>query len=443
MISPLSSRHCGMASIAAGIAAIGGTIIPARPGATTILAAGLGTVLLIVGLLLGGFPWSARDTTVVAAGASIGMLIILVILFPSAVRGIQSVMVTSSISLVVAVGALLTDGDRRRFVVGAALLVVLIVGINGLRVSIGDPLESDVYQLHEQAADSLRARTNPYTSGSVRVVETHGKGNPEIISEYVYPPVSLVLFAGSSLIFGDSRFVGAIAVVVALVILLWYVPKSWPLSTMRFHAASSVIALVAMNPITYLMIYGAWTETITLPFLVLAVAWWRQRPIASAITLGLALATKQYFIVALPLLVFLPGALRWKRLAVVVATIGATFIPFLLWDAQGLIDGVVVHHLTRLPRPDALTVSGLGLVVPSIIGVAVAVVAAGLLARRILSGGQFLLALSSVIGVFTFFAIYGFRNNWWLVTAVTSVAVGFQGVRAVPTLSDAQDRLSS
>lgn len=282
-----------------------------------------------------------------------------------------------------------------------------------------------MYLLHEAAADALRDGDNPYTHGSVAVWESHSLQDRELIGEYTYPPLTLLAYAGSSIVFGDSRVIGAIAISLAFGLVFIFAIRRWDSDRESGHADAAIVALLCANPMTFLIIYPAWTEAIALPLLVLAAGWWADRPAASAVALGLAIATKQYFLVAVPMLFFLPDPNRYRRAIVSIGTAGLTFVPFLLWDAQGLVNGVVRHHLTRAPRADSATLAGVGIHVPTAVGVLLAIAVGVILAKRAFGGGQALLAIASAIAIFTFFSVRGFRNSWWMVVVLASVAVGF------------------
>ena len=383
--------------------------------------------MLVVGSMAIRDAWSAREIAIVAAVSAVGMAVTNLGRFITAFSGVPSAIVTQFLAVVVALAAVRLLAYQRLIARALAAVAIGIVAFASIQIAYSEPIPIDVYLLHEAAADALANGDNPYTTGSVEVFESHPFEDPEWIREYTYPPLTMVSYAGSSILFGDSRMIGALAIIAAFGLSLWTVGRRWPVVPDGGHIEASVVALLCVSPMIYLIVFPGWTEAIALPFIVMAAAWWDERPVAAAVMLGLAFATKQYFLIAVPLLFFLPDGFRWRRIAWVGGTAFATFIPFLIWDAKGLIDGVVVHHLTRNPRPDAATLAGMGVHVPTAVGVGAAVLVGVLIARQVRSPGQALLAIASTIGVFTILSVRGFRNSWWFVLAVASVALGFAG----------------
>jgi len=428
------SRHgVGASLLAISIILIGGTTVEGVASDLSVVLAGFGTCALVAAGLILGPSWTLRTGVITASIASFGMMVCFLARFSFVWTAVPVVLVNVLVAAVIGVAALFGRQERQFLIVGLAVVGILFLTLQGMRHSYSEPSNIDVYVLHEQAAAALREGQNPYTTGNVHVLETYLTQDPEVISEYTYPPLALVAYAGSSILFGDSRMAGAIAIPVALALVLWFVGRRWSATDRGEHFAVAVVALLIMNPMNFFIVYAGWTEAIALPFLVVSAALWTKKPFVSALMLGLAFASKQYFIVAVPLLFFLPDPYRWKRVGVVGATTFLTFVPFLLWDAGGLINGVARHHLTRPPRSDALSLGGVGIDVPIALGVGLAAVVGILVARRAIEGGMALLAVGSVIAVFTFFSVRGFRNTWWLVVAMASVAIGFLGSQYGPT----------
>ena len=187
----------------------------------------------------------------------------------------------------------------------------------------------------------------------------------------------------------------------------------------------SFVALILVNPMNPVIVVLGWTEAISFPFLVAAAVFWTKRPVLSAVTLGLALSTKQYFLVVVPLLFFLPGPGRLRRVSTAVGTAALTFVPFLIWDARGLFRGVVTHHLSRRPRPDSASLAGLEIHVPTAVGVGLALLVGILVVRRSKGGGWALLAISTALAVFAMLSVRSFRNSWWLIAVADSAAIIF------------------
>ncbi len=424
-LSTLTLFQFGMVCLATAIAIIGGTMIEEPPGNVTVVLLGIGTIALVVGATLVGSTWSSRSAILGAVFGAITMIVMPLVRFPEATTVDPEILLIQLLGGLIAVAALSAGEARPGFVRMLAFLGIGLLVFFSFDIAGAPPINIDVYLIHEQAADALADGLNPYTTGNVGVVESHIFDDPDLIQEYTYPPLTLIAFAGSSLVLGDSRYAGAIAVVVSFVLVMLFLSRRKPESGPGLSVDAATIGLMCAVPVTLLLVFVAWTETLALPFLILAAGLWGKKPFASAVMLGLAFATKQYFIVAVPLLFFLPDPYRWRRVLVVGTTAFLTFVPFFIWDAEGLYNGVVKHHLTREPRPDSATLGGLGIHLPTTIGVGVAVLVGILIARRVRSSAQLLLAISSVIAVFTILSVRGFRNQWWLVVMLACVAVGF------------------
>jgi hypothetical protein len=420
-----SGRHFGMASIVAGVSLLGGLVIQEPPTRETIFALGIGVLLIAVGALLASDRWSVREATAVASAATLGMTGLIVWRFHTFLVGVPTVFVAQAMAVLTLVGVYKIANKDRLLMRAIAALGILVVAWVGIQISYGDVLDIDVYDLHEQAADALVHGKNPYSTGSVAVLESHPFPDRELIEEYTYPPTALVAYAGSSILFGDSRVVGALAIAAAMALALWLIGRSLDTPGRGSHLDAAATALFGANPINYLIVFTGWTEAIALPFLVLAAGLWRKNWVASAIALGIAVSTKQYFLLALPLLAVIPDKLRWKRTAVVVGAAAATFVPFLFWDARGLVDGVVMHHITRAPRLDAATLGGIGINLPSAIAVGGGTAMGLAVVWRSRWPSSFWFGLAAAVGTFTFIAVRGFRNSWWLVIAAVCCAIAF------------------
>ena len=416
----------GLVALALSITLIAGTMAEHPPSHLSIARLGLGVMALIVaGLLIdSGVP--PKHQLIAATVCTVLIVALTAVRFSDSPWNVPEFVLAQLMALGLAVTALATGRQRRSVVRLLAIATIGLVLYYGIWFAYNSTVTVDVYELHEQAAVALTDGRNPYTTGNVLVVESLPFDGGELIMEYTYPPLTLIAYAGASILLGGSRIAGALAIVIAFGLVLWFVGDRG--ATGRWsNVDAGVVALLCSLPITFPMIIVGWTEAITLPFLVLAGALWTRRPLASAVALGLALATKQYFVVTVPLLFFIPDPYRWRRAGVAITTAALTFLPFLVWDAGGLINGVVRHHLTRDPRPDAATLVRLGIHIPTAVGVALAMIVGVLIARRVASGGLALLAMAATIAVFTFTSVRGFRNTWWLVASVAVVGLGLLG----------------
>lgn len=318
---------------------------------------------------------------------------------------------------------------RAPAVAAAVALGVLIVVAVGAGIVANSEQVADVYELHVSAAEVVAAGGNPYVDA--RATETFPWGSGEPIVGYTYPPAALIPFVAGGLLAGDPRWTSVVAVAAGL-LLLALLPLRAPAPVRRVGLAAAAAYLALPSWVG--MIFITWTEAVTFPLLLAAAWWWRRRPVAAGILLGLGLATKQYFVLALPLLLVVPDARARRRSLVAVGAAAAVTLPWLLADPRAFVQGTIVHHLTRAPRPDALTLPALGVPVPGWLAAVAAVAVAVALARRVRHGGDLLLALAAVVATFTLFAVRGFVNNWWMVTtlALGAVVVTAAQRRATP-----------
>ncbi len=286
----------------------------------------------------------------------------------------------------------------------------------------------DTLAIHRSAAEEILKGENPYLTATA--VNSY-KFAPEGATweGYVYPPTTLVAFAGSDIIFGDSRWVSAIAVAAFLLLVI----SPWTSMSSEVAASRSAIALafVAM-PQLGVMIWGAWTDLIALPILLGAALLWKRHPILSAGLLGLALSTKPYFLPVLPLLLLWPSGPRIKRLVTVGAVVVATYLPFLLLDAPSVLKTFRLDDLANLEyRPDSMGLAGLGINVPRYMSAALSLGAGVVLARRGGPTERFFIAMAAVLAVAFLTAVQVFINYWFLVAGLLIIALAV-------TLEDAE-----
>lgn len=188
----------------------------------------------------------------------------------------------------------------------------------------------DVFSLQTGGANDLLAGNNPYAGAYPNIYTAEESraflgGTPLQITSYPYPPLILLLTTLGQGLAGDVRaslLIGQIAVG----LVLWRLALASRCSPRQAHG---VAALHFVNPMNAHVLTQAWNDTIVaLLFVVLLLALVRRR--FGGAVLGLALASKQYSVVALPFLLaqrFVP-----RRLWLAAAAAGAAvFLPFVLW----------------------------------------------------------------------------------------------------------------
>ncbi len=334
--------------------------------------------------------------------------------------------VVLGVSIVIG-GAIAVMLNRTSEVGGRWVRVVIMVALIGTvmlvaHLSINErPTPGfDTLRMHQSAAEELLKGENPYltaTAPNSYIFAPEGS----VFVGYIYPPSALVVFAGSDIAFGDSRWASALAVSAFIALLLA------PWSNMPVHIGLSrsalALAFVAL-PQLGIVIWGAWTDLIALPLLLGAAMVWKRYPIFSAVLLGLAFSTKPYFLPVLPLLLLWPSGQRIKRLATVGSVVVATYIPFLLMDAQSVIQTFRLQDLANAPvRPDSIGLAGLGINVPRFLSAVIALITGVVLARRGGSSERFFLAMAAVLSVAFLTAVQVFINYWFLIAGLLIITL--------------------
>jgi uncharacterized membrane protein len=170
---------------------------------------------------------------------------------------------------------------------------------------------------------------------------------------------------------------------------------------------------------------------LTLALLALAAWQWRRRPIAAGVAFGLALASKQYMILLIPLL-----ALGWRRIGgrqLIFSGVTATLalVPYLLVNAETYLEATVFRFLRSeyredtLSLPSALAEFGLDPSLPIVLAAVVSAGVALLASRRVDSFGQLMLAATATMG--TFFVLSQALTNYWFLLAGMAAIAAIEG----------------
>ena len=275
----------------------------------------------------------------------------------------------------------------------------------------------DVRQLHLQAAAALADGQSPY---EVVQVEDTSPLVPAgtMIHGYLYPPVTGIAYSVGIWLTSDPRATSLLAFVGAILLV--------GLATARLGAehrtvGQGLLLALALQPGWLYMLEFSWTEALSLALLAGALLGWSRRPILSAVFLGLAFASKQYFALAAPLLIRPSDPSSNRRLLLAGAVGVATMIPFALWDPEGLWRANIGFHASVPTRPDASNIAGLlaswGVVwKPPIALVAGVPLLMGLWLRRYAgTAWGFALGLAAVLGAAFMLGTHAFANYWFLV----------------------------
>jgi len=244
-----------------------------------------------------------------------------------------------------------------------------------------------------------------------------------MIVGYPYPPVVAGTYAASS-IPTDPRIISLVAwsaLVLALAIVAWrrLARDSLPLA---------VFFLVASLPVWRLIWFGAWTEPLTLILFVGALIMWRRSALVAGVLLGLALASKQYLVFLLPILLLYREDQYWRKLLFGVGAAVLTFLPFLLADPQAMGQALIGNLSGISFRPDTLSLPGmlyeLGIdfELPRALWLALIAVTGAIVGRRARSARGLALSFAFVLG-FAFLTGLAFLNYWFLVFGLVAFAV--------------------
>jgi hypothetical protein len=319
------------------------------------------------------------------------------------------------------------DEDRRRLLQrGAGLALIAIVALSAaLHIYQNPDPKTDVIYGNRAAAEVLFDGSNPY-SDAVFPDTSPSYANVGTIPGYSYPPVSMVPLAVMERL-GDSRWLSLAAVVASAVVALW-LACAW-----TSHGVLLIGCVLAYPMLGALIVHG-WTEPLQLILLVTSGLLFT-RPVVSGVFAGLAVASKQYMVLALIPMLPIADRGRVKRIGVATVVATASVAPFVLWDAGSFWDAVVGFQLDRVQRLDTLSVASFGVHVPIMLAAGLAVLVAVLLGLRL--GNPFRVAIVQAASLATYFTLSSnsFRNYYWLVAMVAVFAVA-DGRRA-PTAEHA------
>lgn len=384
------------------------------PLGAVVVALGIATSLLVWAVLGRGVVIGTRFVFWSLVATAIAAFLAVLLRPPAfSLTGPRSLVYVQVAAILAAIVVAVVRPLPRPILAVSGLLIVVLFALLMVDVVGATPLDIDVYQLHEAAGEALSSGQNPYTTGNVEVWETLEAHEPELITEYTYPPLPAVVFGGASWLFGDSRVAGAVLTAIAMMFVGLAARRRWAAE----GAAESLIAVAAFAamPATFLMVYTGWTETLTLPLMISGAILWTEKPMLSAVAIGLAVASKQHFVLFLPLLALAPVSRRWHRAALASGVAALTYLPFVVWDPIGLYNGVVAHHLSRPARTESLTITNLGIEIPTVVTIVLLIAFGCVASRYVKNGERFLASAAAVLALFTFLAVRGFENSWWLV----------------------------
>ena len=330
------------------------------------------------------------------------------------------------------------DWAMRSLVVAQGAFLIVLVLIRSARI--------DVVTFLSGASSALLRGADPYTVkypdiyGPTQSALLYGPGvvghNGMLTVGLPYPPAILLVAAPASLA-GDVRL-GSIVLVLGAALLLHR----------RASPTGRVVAVIlACAPGFPELAFFGWTEG---PIVgLLAVAVWlavHRRWVPAAVLLGLAFASKQYFVVALPCLWLLRPYVTRGRVAAMVGVAGVVTAPFVIWSPQGFWRSVVEFQLMQPFRADSVSVltwsvSTFGWPGPALFGVlplAAGFLVAVVAAWRVRPGlPGFLTAVSLSLLATTALSKQAFLNYYFLVGCLLLLAAWASSVaEEAPPRSD-------
>ncbi len=247
---------------------------------------------------------------------------------------------------------------RARLWLGAALILSAILCCAIVLLNPSPPI--DVHLFHLQAFEAMRAGRSPY-GGSIRnlypganfySLEVLSPDQTRVLIGYPYPPLQVMLAFLAQTLLGDYRLLHALAIPLSAALLALARPG---------RAATACAALLALLPVAFFVLAGAWIEPVLLLLFSLVVFTALRAPRLMPYALGLFLADKQYAAFLLPLLpLLLPGRSRREQLrAALVAVLVALAVtaPIALWNLRGFLDDVILCQLRQPFRPDSINVA--------------------------------------------------------------------------------------
>jgi hypothetical protein len=283
---------------------------------------------------------------------------------------------------------------------------------------------TDVLMSQQKGCDYLLRGVNPFAATYPNIygpnTPLYAPGmvdaNNHLKFGFGYPPLSLLMVMPSYLLAGDVRYALA-AALAASALLMGIVNRG------RLGVAAAAAFLAA--PQWPRMLLMGWTEPLLiLNFSLVMFCACRWRP-GLPWALGLFLATKQYAIVALPVL---PLLIEPRKLPKALLQIGAALaiinLPFCLWNPAAFWRSLITAHALQSFRPDALSYPAwiyrrsAGWVLPTWAALSAIALASGeALWRGVRSPAGFAAAATLVLLLFFAFNKQAFCNYYYFLAA--------------------------
>ncbi len=217
----------------------------------------------------------------------------------------------------------------------------------------------DVFNFQTTGSWALAHGLNPYT---FRYHNIYPAGTPfygagvvdaqgMLTVGFPYPPLSLLMVMPGQLMGGDVRYALVIAMGLSAILMSAARPG-------RLGALSAAVFLLTPRAIYVLDL--AWTEPLLVLTFSLTMFCACRWPKALPWCLGIYLSTKQYAVLAIPLVPLLLDGPSWGKsfrdvMAKALLVVAATNLPFFIWNAHAFFRSLVEFQLLQPFRLDALS----------------------------------------------------------------------------------------
>ena len=273
----------------------------------------------------------------------------------ASVQGVSQLRALFAVSIALML-ALAVAAWFRRAMTRELLLVLVAISLVLARIlvlMISPSPQIDVFTSNTHAADLFLAGRNPYQGTYADIYQRQFDYAPG----FVYWPVVVVLQSFAKLLFGDIRMVSVLADVVTGCC-LWVMMRR--LRVAPLHAAAALLAWLAF-PVHLFVLEQAWVDPILVAIVAVTIVCLdTEKWLASAIAVGIGLATKQYFVVFAALWGFwlmrrlgMTAALRLGLASAAVFFL--CLLPFLIHDADAFVRMTILVPLRQAFRDDSFS----------------------------------------------------------------------------------------
>lgn len=347
-------------------------------------------------------------------------------------------------SLALLTGALIltilamTDPDRKLHIISidrgklrpvfiGVLTVFVMVG--AARIHFRKPVidvliyqSDDVHALLHGTDPYIVSHADPYDP-ALHFYANGFASSGRILVGYPYLPLSL-LWVVPGYALGDVRYSHLLAVALASLLIFW----------MGENIASFLAGIFLLaGPRTQTVLTNSWTEPLMVLTLALAVYCALRHPRWLPVALGLFFASKQYSLLAVPVVPFLLPEYSWKKSLKLLLQAGivTTVItaPFAFWNVSAFWHDTALFHMSQPFRPDALSYSALlfrlrGTQIPPLADIIITACALVLILKYVpRTPAGFACAVAFLTAVFFAFSKQAFLNYYFFVVAAQCIGL--------------------